>query len=53
VCMNITLRTEKIEKKLTRGGTRGKILNKLTEDEVQKLQASADKLKSVIAQIEF
>ena len=36
-----------------RGGVRGKILNKLTEDEVQKLQASADKLKSVIAQIEY
>jgi len=36
-----------------RGGIRGKILNKLTEEEVQKLQASADKLKSVIAQIEY
>ena len=36
-----------------RSGVRGKILNKLTEEEVLKLQASADKLKSVIAQIEF
>ena len=36
-----------------RKGVRGKILNKLTDEEVQKLQASADKLKSVIAQIEL
>ena len=36
-----------------RTGVRGKILNKLTDEEVQKLQASADKLKSVIAQIEI
>ena len=36
-----------------RSGVRGKILNKLTEEEVEKLHASADKLKSVIAQIEF
>ena len=36
-----------------RSGIRGKILNKLTEEEVQKLQMSADKLKSVIAQIEY
>ena len=36
-----------------RSGVRGKILNKLTEEEVAKLQASADKLKSVIAQIEL
>ncbi len=34
-------------------GVRGKILNKLTDAEVKKLQASADKLKSVIAQVEF
>ena len=34
-----------------RSGVRGKILNKLTDEEVQKLHASADKLKSVIAQI--
>ena len=34
-----------------RTGVRGKILNKLTDEEVQKLHASADKLKSVIAQI--
>lgn len=36
-----------------RSGVRGKILNKLTDEEVQKLQFSADKLKSVIAQIEI
>ena len=36
-----------------RSGVRGKILNKLTDEEVKKLQASADKLKSVIAQIEL
>ena len=34
-----------------RTGVRGKILNKLTDEEVVKLQASADKLKSVIAQV--
>ena len=34
-----------------RKGVRGKILNKLTDEEVEKLHASADKLKSVIAQI--
>ena len=34
-----------------RTGVRGKILNKLTDEEVAKLQASADKLKSVIAQV--
>ena len=36
-----------------RSGVRGKILNKLTDEEVQKLHASADKLKSVIAQVEL
>jgi len=36
-----------------RSGVRGKILNKLTDEEITKLHASADKLKSVIAQIEF
>ncbi len=36
-----------------RTGVRGKILNRLTEEEVKKLQASADKLKSVIAQIDL
>jgi len=36
-----------------RTGVRGKILNKLTEEETKKLQASADKLKSVIAQVEI
>jgi len=34
-----------------RNGVRGKILNKLTDEEIQKLHASADKLKSVISQI--
>lgn len=36
-----------------RHGVRGKIMNKMTEDEIQKLHASADKLKSVIDQIQF
>ena len=36
-----------------RTGVRGKILNWLSDGEVAKLRASADKLKSVIAQIEF
>ena len=36
-----------------RSGVRGKILNKLTDEEIEKLHISADKLKSVIAQIEF
>ena len=36
-----------------RSGVRGKILNKMTDEEVAKLQASADKLKSVLAQIEY
>lgn len=36
-----------------RSGIRGKILNRLTEEEVEKLQASAQKLKDVIAQIKF
>ena len=36
-----------------RTGVRGKILNKLTDEEIVKLQASADKLKSVIAQVEI
>ena len=36
-----------------RQGARGKILNKLTDEEIGKLHASADKLKSVIAQVEF
>ena len=36
-----------------RNGVRGKILNKLTDEEVAKLQLSADKLKSVIAQVEI
>jgi len=34
-----------------RKGIRGKILNKLSDEEVQKLQHSANKLKDVIAQI--
>ena len=36
-----------------RTGVRGKILNKLTEEEKAKLQNSAQKLKEVIAQIEL
>ena len=36
-----------------RSGVRGKILNKMTDEEVAKLQASADKLKSVLAEIEY
>jgi len=36
-----------------RNGVRGKILNKLTDEEIQKLHISADKLKSVIAQVEL
>ena len=34
-----------------RSGVRGKILNKLTDEEVEKLHASANKLKEVIAQV--
>ena len=36
-----------------RNGVRGKIMNKMTDEEVAKLQASAEKLKSVISQIQF
>ena len=36
-----------------RSGIRGKIRNHMTDEEVAKLRASADKLKSVIAQIEI
>lgn len=36
-----------------RSGLRGKILNKLTDEEVVKLQASANKLKEVISQITY
>lgn len=36
-----------------RHGVRGKIMNKMTEEEISKLHASADKLKSVIDQIQF
>lgn len=36
-----------------RGGVRGKILNDLTDEEVEKLQASAAKLRSVIDQIQI
>ncbi|MBQ7416278.1 MAG: L-lactate dehydrogenase [Oscillospiraceae bacterium] len=36
-----------------RSGVRGKILNTLTDEEVAKLRASADKLKSVIAQVQL
>ena len=34
-------------------GVRGKITNWLTDEEVEKLQASANKLKSVIAQLDI
>ncbi len=36
-----------------RQGVRGKILNKLTEEEIAKLRNSADKLKEVISQIQI
>lgn len=36
-----------------RKGVRGKILNKMTDEEIAKLQNSAEKLKSVISQIEY
>ena len=36
-----------------RKGVRGKILNKLTDEEVEKLHKSANKLKEVIAQIQL
>ena len=34
-------------------GVRGKITNRLTDEEVEKLQASANKLKSIIAQLDI
>ena len=34
-------------------GVRGKILNQLTDGEIDKLRASAEKLKEVIRQIEI
>jgi len=36
-----------------RSGVRGKVLNPMTDEEIGKLRVSADKLKSVINQIEF
>lgn len=36
-----------------RQGVRGKILNPLTEEEIQKLHNSANKLKEIISQLEF
>ena len=36
-----------------RNGVRGKIMNKMTDEEIEKLHISAEKLKSVIAQIQF
>ena len=36
-----------------RKGVRGKILNPLTEEEIQKLHNSANRLKEIIAQLEF
>jgi len=38
---------------IDRSGVRGKIMNHLTDEEVAKLQNSANKLKEVIAQIKF
>ena len=38
---------------IDRDGVRGKILNPLTDDEVAKLQKSANNLKAVINQVEF
>lgn len=36
-----------------RSGIRGKIMNRMTDEEILKLQASANKLKEVIAQIKY
>lgn len=36
-----------------RDGVRGKIMNKMTDEEIEKLHISSEKLKSVIAQIQF
>ena len=36
-----------------RNGVRGKILNKMTDEEIERMQASAAKLKEVIAQIQI
>lgn len=36
-----------------KNGVRGKILNKLSEEEVKKLHISADKLKEVISQVQY
>ena len=36
-----------------RKGVHGKILNQMTDEEITKLQASANKLKSVLAEIEY
>lgn len=36
-----------------RGGVRGKVLSKLTDEEMAKLKVSADKLKSVIDQVQY
>ena len=38
---------------VNREGVHGKILNHMTDEEVAKLQASADKLKSVLAEINY
>ena len=46
VCMSVLSLVDK-------EGVRGKILKKLTDEEVAKLQKSAEKLKSVISQIEI
>ena len=36
-----------------RKGIHGKIMNKMTDEEIAKFQASANKLKEVLAQIEY
>ena len=38
---------------LTTRGVRGKILNQLTDGEIDKLRASAEKLKEVIRQVDI
>ena len=43
----------RVEGLVDRSGVRGKILNKVTDEEVAKLHNSANKLKEVIAQIEL
>ena len=46
VCLSVLTLVDEV-------GVRGKITNWLTDQEVLKLKASADKLKEIISQIEF